>query len=83
MIRVSEIASQAILGALQASGAGPDKGLRLKRQDIGLSLCVDTPQDNDHVIWHDNSMVLMVDHATEKRSGMLWWILSKGQKVPG
>jgi hypothetical protein len=69
MIQVSEIAAMVILEALQASGVGPDKGLRLKREDIGLSLRIDEPKDNDNVIWRNKSAVLIVDKDTEKRMG--------------
>jgi hypothetical protein len=69
MIQVSEIAAIAILETLQASGVGPDKGLRLKREDVGLSLHIDTPKDNDNVIWQNKSVVLIFDHDTEEKVG--------------
>ena len=69
MIQVSEIAAMAILETLQASGVGPDKGLRLKREGVGLSLRIDAPKNNDNVIWHNRSIVLIVDHDTEKKVG--------------
>lgn len=69
MIQVSEIAAMAILETLQASGVGPDKGLRMKREDVGLSLHIDTPKNNDNVIWHNKSVVLIVDQDTAKKEG--------------
>ena len=69
MIRVSEIASMAILETLQASGVGPDKGLRLNQEAKGLSLHIDTPNNDDSVIWHNKSVVLVVDQDTEKMIG--------------
>jgi hypothetical protein len=69
MIQVSEIAAMAILETLQASGAGPNKGLRLKRENAGLSLRIDAPQDNDSIVWHNKSIVLIVDRDTEKKVG--------------
>ena len=69
MIQISEIAAMAILETLQASGVGPDKGLRLKREDIGLSLRIDKPKDYDNVIWCNKSVVLIVDKDTEKKMG--------------
>ena len=69
MIRVSEIAAMVILETLQASGAGPNKGLRLKREEVGLSLRVDTPKNNDSVIRHNKSVVFIVDRDTEKKEG--------------
>jgi len=69
MIQVSEIASMAILETLQASGVGPDKGLRLNQEAKGLSLHIDTPNNNDNVIWHNKSVVLVVDRDTEKMIG--------------
>jgi hypothetical protein len=69
MIQVSEMAAMAILETLQSCGAGPDKGLRLKREDIGLSLRVDAPEKNDNVIWYNKSVVLIIDKDTEKTVG--------------
>jgi hypothetical protein len=69
VIQVSEIAAMAILETLQASGVGPDKGLRLKQEDIGLSLRIDAPKDNDNVTWHNKSVILIVDRDTEKNIG--------------
>lgn len=69
MVRVSEIAAMAILETLQASGAGPHKGLRLKREDAGLSLRIDEPNNNDSVICHQKSVVLIVDKDTEIKVG--------------
>jgi hypothetical protein len=82
MIQVSEIAAMVILETLQASGAGPDKGLRLKREDIGLSLHIDTPKNNDNIIWHNKSVVLIVDKDTEKRLGEALVDIDEGPEEP-
>lgn len=69
MIQVSEIAAMAILEALAASGVEPDKGLRLKREVMGFSLSIDTPADNDSIIYRSQSLVLIVDKNTEEEVG--------------
>jgi len=82
MIRVSEIAAMAILETLQASGIGPDNGLRLKQEDIGLSLRIDTPKNDDKVTWHNKSIVLIVDQDTEKKMGDALIDIEEGPKEP-
>lgn len=69
MIRVSEIAAEVLFETLKASGLGPDKGLRLKQEDVGLFLNVDTPKNDDNVIRHNKSVILIVDKDTEKKVG--------------
>ncbi len=69
MIQVSEMAAIALLESLQASGVEPDKGLRLKKEDSKLTLKVDTPDNNDRVIWHSKCAVLIVDRDTEEKIG--------------
>lgn len=69
MIEVSEIARMVILETLQTSGAGPNKGLRLKQEDKGVTLHVDVPKNDDQVTWHNKSIVLIVDQDTEGKIG--------------
>jgi hypothetical protein len=69
MIQVSEIATMAILETLQASAVEPDKGLRLKRENTGLSLNIDTTKNTDTIIWHDENIILIIDRETEKKIG--------------
>jgi hypothetical protein len=82
MIQVSEIAAMAILETLQASGVGPDKGLRLIREKIGLSLHIDTPKNNDNVIRHNKSIVLIVDQDTNKKEGDALVDVEEGTEEP-
>ena len=69
MVQVSEIAAIALLETLQASAAGVDKGFRLQREENGFSLSIDVSKKADNVIWHNKSMVLIVDRDTEKEIG--------------
>jgi hypothetical protein len=82
MIRISQIAALAILETLQASGIGPDKGLRLKREDIGLSLRIDAPKSNDNVTWQNKSIILIVDQDTEKKMGDALIDIEEGPEEP-
>jgi hypothetical protein len=82
MIQVSEIAAMVLLETLQASGVGPEKGLRLKREDIGLSLRIDVPKNNDNIIWHNKSVVLIVDKDTEKKVGDALVDVEEGPEEP-
>lgn len=63
MIAITEKAGQALLESLQASGVGPDQGLRLQEQEGHFALGVDTPTENDHVLKHEERPVLIVDQG--------------------
>jgi hypothetical protein len=82
MIQVSEIAAMVILETLQANGAGPEKGLRLKRESIGLSLHIDVPEESDSIIWHNKNIVLIFDKETEKNEGDALVDVEEGPEEP-
>jgi hypothetical protein len=82
MIQISEIAAMVILETLEASGVGPDKGLRLKRNNAGLSLHIDVPMSNDHVICHKKSVILIVDKDTDKNVGDALVDIDEGPEEP-
>jgi len=82
LIQVSEIAAMVILEALQANGSGPEKGLRLKQEKNGISLNIDTPGNNDNIIWHNKSIVLIVDKDTEKKVGDAMVDIEEGEEEP-
>lgn len=82
MIQVSEIAAMVILEALQANGSGPEKGLRLKRVENGLSLHIDVPGKNDNILWHNKSIILIVDKDTEKNVGDALVDIEEGAEEP-
>jgi hypothetical protein len=69
MIQLSDIAATVLLESLRASGVGPDKGLRLKEKDSKMTLNLDIPGNEDRVIRHGKSVVLIVDQDTEKDIG--------------
>lgn len=69
MIEVSELAAMVLLESLQASGIDPDKGLRLEQEDGQFILRIDTPEENDLVIWHDKAIVLIVNRDLEREIG--------------
>jgi hypothetical protein len=82
MIHVSELAAMVILETLEASGVGPDKGLRLKQENAGLSLHIDVPMNNDHVIFHEKSVILIVDEDTDKKIGDAMVDIEEGPEEP-
>lgn len=70
MISISVPAATALLGSLQASGIEPERGLRLtKEEGERLTLCLDIPGDNDRVIKHEGSTLLIIDNDMEKDVG--------------
>ncbi|MBE0431303.1 MAG: hypothetical protein IBX67_05710 [Dehalococcoidia bacterium] len=69
MIEVSELAANALAQSLQMSGVEPEKGFRLTRQEDKFALEIDSPAQEDKVIEHEGTIVLMVDQDTEQEVG--------------
>ena len=69
MILVSELAKSALLESLQQSGMTHGQALRLTASQGSFTLEVDRPTENDRVIRHGNSPVLIVDPETEEELG--------------
>jgi len=69
MIEVSELAANALAQSLQMSGVEPEKGFRLTRQEDKFALEIDSPAQEDKVIEHEGTIVLMVDQDTEEEVG--------------
>ncbi len=69
MIEVSELAANALVQSLEASGVEPDKGFRLTKQEDRFALEIDIPADDDVVIRHEGSIALIVDQSTEDEVG--------------
>lgn len=69
MIEVSELAANALAQSLQMSGIEPEKGFRLTRQEDRFALEIDSPAQEDRVIEHEGTVVLMVDQDTEEEVG--------------
>ena len=69
MIQISEQAGAALLESLQASGVGPDQGMRLQEQGGQFALDVDRPTDSDHVLTHNEATVLIVDQQLSETLG--------------
>jgi hypothetical protein len=58
-----------LVESLEASGVGPEKGLRLKPKGRQLALQVDSPGDNDRIVWYDGAIALIVDKDFEAKIG--------------
>lgn len=69
MIGLSELAAMALVESLEASGVGPEKGLRLKPKGREFALQIDSPGDNDRIIWHNGAIALIVDKDVEAKIG--------------
>lgn len=69
MIQMSSIAEMVLLESLQASNVDSNAGLRLRRDDNGFTLNIDTPGDNDHVFWNEETPVLIIDKKLEESVG--------------
>ncbi len=69
MIGLSDLAAMALIESLEASGVGPEKGLRLKAKGRQLTLKLDSPGNNDRVIWHNGAIALIVDKDFEAKIG--------------
>lgn len=67
MIGLSELAAMVLVESLEASGVGPEKGLRLKEEGSQFALQLDSPADNDRIIWHNGAMALIVDRDFEAK----------------
>jgi hypothetical protein len=69
MIKVSELAAMVLVESLEASCVGSGKGLRLKPEGKELALQLDSPGNNDRIIWHNGAIALIVDKETEAKIG--------------
>jgi hypothetical protein len=69
MIEITERAGAILVESLQASGVGPDQGMRLQEHDSGIALNLDTPTENDHVLKHQERTVLIVDRELGDKFG--------------
>ena len=69
MIQVSDLAANALVQSLEASGVEPDKGFRLTKQEDRFALEIDSPAEDDRVIRHEGAIALIVDQNTEEEVG--------------
>ncbi|MFO7773741.1 MAG: hypothetical protein R6U93_02245 [Dehalococcoidia bacterium] len=69
MIEVSELAANALVQSLEASGVEPEKGFRLTKQENRFALEIDSPAEADRVIRHEGAIALIVDQVTEEEVG--------------
>ena len=69
MIELTEQAILALSLTLKASGGGEGQALRLKDTGENLALEVDTPSEQDHVVEHEGTTVLVFDQQVADRVG--------------
>ena len=69
MILVSDVAKAALWESLQESGVEPGWGLRLTATEGAFTLDLDYPKEQDRVIEHRDSKVIIVDRETEDLIG--------------
>ena len=69
MIELTDLAALVMVESVESSGAGREKGLRLQPKGEDLSLKIDSPGENDRVIWHNGAIALIVDKDLETEIG--------------
>ncbi|HEU65684.1 MAG TPA: hypothetical protein ENN57_03340 [Chloroflexi bacterium] len=69
MIEVSELAANALVQSLEASGVESEKGFRLTKKEDRFALEIDSPAQDDRVIRHEGAIALIVDQGTEEEVG--------------
>jgi hypothetical protein len=69
MIEVSDLAANALVQSLEASGVEPEKGFRLTKKEDRFALEIDSPADEDRVIKHEGTIALIVDQRIEEEVG--------------
>lgn len=69
MIEVSDLAVYVLVQSLKSSGIEPEKGFRLRKEEDGLRLDIDSPAESDQVLRHEGAIVMMVDQGTEQQLG--------------
>lgn len=69
MIEMSQLASDALLESLRASGMERDKGLRLKQEGGQFILHLDSAEQDDRVIRYGDATVLIVNRDVEASIG--------------
>jgi hypothetical protein len=69
VIEVSDLAVYVLVQSLKSSGIEPEKGFRLRKEEDGLRLDIDSPAESDQVLRHEGAIVMMVDQGTEQQLG--------------
>jgi hypothetical protein len=69
VVEVSDLAVYVLVQSLKSSGIEPEKGFRLKKEEDGFRLDIDSPAESDHVIRHEGAIVMMVDQGTQAQVG--------------
>ena len=69
MIRISELAAEALHESLVVSGVDTGKTLRLKEDASQFRLELDVPGLNDRIVQHKGVTILLVDLRLEDRIG--------------
>ena len=82
MIELSELAANALVQSLKASGVEPDKGFRLTKKEDRFALEIDSLAEDDRVIKHEGAIALMVDQGTEEKVGDVLIDVEEGADGP-
>jgi hypothetical protein len=79
MIRVTAEAADALAEAMEKSGVTPEQGLRLKSSDeLEFVLGIDWPTEEDRIIKHGDTNLVIVDQTEEQAMGDLLIDLQEG-----
>ena len=82
MITVSEQAKSALWTSLQQSGVPEDQGLRLQAESEGFTLEIDSPTEDDRVIRHQETPVIIIDGALDDQLDDLLIDITEGTQGP-
>ncbi len=67
MISVSDQAKEVLWSSLQSGGISTDQGLRLQQGPEGFILELDKPTEEDRVIRHQHTPVLIIDGGLDEK----------------
>jgi hypothetical protein len=65
MFELSQRAAAALIAILERAGAEPKEGLRVKKEDDHFILQLDSPRENDRVIYIGNRVGLIIELRLE------------------
>ena len=82
MIELSELAANALVQSLKASGVEPEKGFRLTKKEDRFALEIDSLAEDDRIIKHEGAIALMVDQGTEEEVGDVLIDVEEGADGP-
>jgi len=66
---LSKVAKEVLSQTIKESEIPPDRGLRLKECEGGLTLTIDSPSNGDRIVKRNNRILIIIDKKLEKQIG--------------